>query len=177
MHRVRREQWRVPAEHRAVVLRQEAAVRAGHVREQHGAAGSRALRHVRGRAFLKHCESLRKEGKKLIITGDVNTAHKAVDLKNPKPNEKNSGFLPKERAWMDKFIGHGYIDTFREFCQDPDHYTWWSYRSDVRKRNIGWRIDYFFVTEDLIKKVENSRIYPEVMGSDHCPIGLNIKSL
>ena len=102
---------------------------------------------------------------------------KAIDLKNPKPNEKNSGFLPKERAWMDKFIGHGYIDTFREFCQDPDHYTWWSYRSDVRKRNIGWRIDYFFVTEDLMKKVENSRIYPEVMGSDHCPIGLNIKSL
>ncbi len=125
-------------------------------------------------AFLKHCEVLRKEGKKLIITGDVNTAHKTIDLKNPKSNEKNSGFLPEERAWMDKFISHGYIDTFREFCKEPDHYTWWSYRANVRKKNIGWRIDYFFVTDDLIKKVKKSYIYPKVMGSDHCPIGIDI---
>jgi exodeoxyribonuclease-3 len=128
-------------------------------------------------AFLDHCEALRKDGKKLVITGDVNTAHKAIDLKNPKPNEKNSGFLPEERAWVDKFIGHGYIDTFREFCQESDHYTWWSYRADVRKKNIGWRIDYFFVTKDLMKKVKGSCIYPKVMGSDHCPIGLDIKAL
>ena len=127
-------------------------------------------------AFLKHCEVLRKEGKKLIITGDVNTAHKTIDLKNPKSNEKNSGFLPEERAWMDKFISHGYIDTFREFCKEPDHYTWWSYRANVRKKNIGWRIDYFFVTDDLIKKVKKSYIYPKVMGSDHCPIGIDINT-
>ena len=127
-------------------------------------------------AFLEHCESLRKEGKKLVITGDVNTAHKAIDLKNPKANEKNSGFLPIERAWIDKFIAHGYVDTFREFHPEPDHYTWWTYRANARARNIGWRIDYFFVTEDLIKKVKDSFIRPEVMGSDHCPIGLDIRS-
>lgn len=127
-------------------------------------------------AFLKHCESLRKQGRKLVVTGDVNTAHKPIDLKNPKANEKNSGFLPEERAWVDKFIAHGYVDTFRRFCDEPDQYTWWSFRFDARKKNIGWRIDYFFVTEDLIGKVKNSFICPGVMGSDHCPIGLDIST-
>ena len=143
-----------------------------------GTSGSERLKYKMDfyDAFLNHCEVLRKEGKKLVITGDVNTAHQPIDLKNPKSNEKNSGFLPEERAWMDKFIAHGYIDTFRKFCQGPDHYTWWSYRANVRKKNIGWRIDYFFVTEDLISKVKGSRIYPKVMGSDHCPIGLVIKT-
>ncbi len=125
-------------------------------------------------AFLDHCESLKAEGKKLVICGDVNTAHKPIDLKNPKPNEKNSGFLPMEREWVDKFISHGYVDTFREFNQDPDQYTWWTYRANARARNIGWRIDYFFVTQNLLKKVKNAFITPEVMGSDHCPIGLEI---
>lgn len=125
-------------------------------------------------AFLAHCEELRKKGKKLIICGDLNTAHKAIDLKNPKPNEKNSGFLPIEREWVDKFVAHGYVDTFREFNQEPDQYTWWTYRADARNRNIGWRLDYFFVTPDLIKKVKNSIITPEVMGSDHCPVALEI---
>ena len=127
-------------------------------------------------AFLDHCEALRREGKKLVVTGDVNTAHQPIDLKNPKSNEKNSGFLPEERAWVDKFIEYGYVDTFREFCQEPDHYTWWSYRFNVRQRNIGWRIDYFFVTEDLMSKVKDSFIQPKVMGSAHCPIGLDIKT-
>lgn len=126
-------------------------------------------------AFLEHCETLRKkEKKKLVICGDVNTAHKEIDLKNAKQNEKNSGFLPMEREWIDKFIEHGYVDTFREFCKEPDQYTWWTYRANARARNIGWRIDYFFVTRDLLKKVKNSFITPEVMGSDHCPIGLEI---
>jgi exodeoxyribonuclease-3 len=125
-------------------------------------------------AFLEHCEALRAEGKELVICGDVNTAHKAIDLKNPKPNEKNSGFLPIEREWMDKFVDHGYIDTFREFNQKPDQYSWWTYRANARERNIGWRIDYFFVTEGLIKRVKNAFITPEVMGSDHCPVGLDI---
>ena len=125
-------------------------------------------------AFLAHCEGLRKKGKKLIICGDLNTAHKAIDLKNPKANEKNSGFLPVEREWVDKFIAHGYVDTFRAFNQEPDQYSWWTYRADARKRNIGWRLDYFFVTEDLMKRVKSSVITPEVMGSDHCPVGLEI---
>lgn len=125
-------------------------------------------------AFLAHCEALRAEGKELVICGDVNTAHKAIDLKNPKPNEKNSGFLPIEREWMDKFIDHGYVDTFRQFNQEPDQYSWWTYRANARERNIGWRIDYFFVTEGLIKRVKNAFITPEVIGSDHCPVGLEI---
>ena len=127
-------------------------------------------------AFLGHCEDLRGKGRELVITGDVNTAHKPIDLKNPKANEKNSGFLPEEREWVDKFIKHGYVDSFRAFNQEPDQYTWWSYRFNVRAKNIGWRIDYFFVTEGLMKKVKDSFITPEVMGSDHCPIGLDIKA-
>jgi exodeoxyribonuclease-3 len=127
-------------------------------------------------AFLDHCEELRGQGRELVITGDVNTAHKPIDLKNPKANQKNSGFLPKERAWVDKFIEHGYVDSFRAFNENPDQYTWWSYRFNVRAKNVGWRIDYFFVTEGLMKKVKDSFITPEVMGSDHCPIGLDIKA-
>ena len=127
-------------------------------------------------AFLDHCEDLRGKRKELVITGDVNTAHKPIDLKNPKANEKNSGFLPEEREWVDKLIKHGYVDSFRAFNQQPDQYTWWSYRFKVRAKNIGWRIDYFFVTEGLMKKVKHSFITPEVMGSDHCPIGLDIKA-
>ena len=127
-------------------------------------------------AFLDHCEELRGQGRELVITGDVNTAHKPIDLKNPKANQKNSGFLPKERAWVDKFIEHGYVDSFRAFNEDPDQYTWWSYRFNVRAKNVGWRIDYFFVTEGLMKKVKDSFITPEIMGSDHCPIGLDIKA-
>ena len=126
-------------------------------------------------AFLDHCEALRDQGKELVITGDVNTAHKPIDLKNPKANQKNSGFLPEEREWVDKFIAHGYVDSFRTFNKDPDQYTWWSYRFNVRAKNIGWRIDYFFVTEGLMDKVKDSFITPDVMGSDHCPIGLDIK--
>ena len=127
-------------------------------------------------AFLDHCEELRGQGRELVITGDVNTAHKPIDLKNPKANQKNSGFLPEERAWVDNFIEHGYVDSFRAFNEEPDQYTWWSYRFNVRAKNVGWRIDYFFVTEGLMKKVKDSFITPEVMGSDHCPIGLDIKA-
>ena len=127
-------------------------------------------------AFLDYCEQLRAEGKELVITGDVNTSHKAIDLKNAKANEKNSGFLPEERAWVDKLISYGYVDSFRRFHPGPDQYTWWSYRFNVRAKNVGWRIDYFFVTEELMEKVKDSFIQPDVMGSDHCPIGLDIKA-
>ncbi len=127
-------------------------------------------------ATLDYCEALRKKGKKIIVCGDVNTAHHPIDLRNPKSNEKTSGFLPIERAWIDKFIDHGYVDVFRQrHPNEPDHYTWWTYRLNARERNIGWRIDYFFVTEDLLDNVRDAYILKDVMGSDHCPIGLELK--
>ena len=110
-----------------------------------------------------------------MITGGGATGRERVELKDAEANQKNSGFLPEEREWIDKFIAHGYVDSFRTFNKDPDQYTWWSYRFNVRAKNIGWRIDYFFVTEGLMDKVKDSFITPDVMGSDHCPIGLDIK--
>jgi len=126
-------------------------------------------------AFLKHIDSLRAQGRKLIICGDLNTAHKEIDLARPKENEKVSGFLPIERAWIDKLISHGYVDTFRRFHPEPNQYTWWDLKSGARERNVGWRIDYFFVSEDLLPSVTDAFIMPEVMGSDHCPIGITLK--
>ena len=123
---------------------------------------------------LNRCNILRDHGKHVIICGDYNIAHKEIDLKNPKTNQDTAGFLPIERAWMDKFITHGYIDTFREFNKDPDNYTWWSYRFSARERNIGWRIDYFYVSENFSQHVKNAFILPDVLGSDHCPVGLEI---
>ena len=124
-------------------------------------------------AFLEHAQELRKH-KPIVVCGDVNTAHTEIDLKNPKANEKVSGFLPIEREWIDKFLDAGYIDTFRMFVTEGGHYTWWTYRFGARKRNAGWRIDYFFVSEELRDKVTNSWIESQVMGSDHCPIGLEL---
>ncbi len=126
-------------------------------------------------AALEYFDFLRSKGKKLIITGDYNTAHKEIDLANPKANENRSGFLPIEREWIDKFISHGYIDTFRYFHKEPEQYTWWTYRFKAREKNIGWRIDYFFVSEDLIDNVKDSYILSDVYGSDHCPIVLDIE--
>lgn len=126
-------------------------------------------------AFLDYADKLKIKSKKLIICGDINTAHKEIDLARPKENEKISGFLPQERAWIDKFISHGYIDTFRMFNQKPDHYTWWDLKSRARERNVGWRIDYFFVSDNLKKNLKSSYILSEVMGSDHCPIGIDVK--
>ena len=124
--------------------------------------------------FLEHLEIIRKKGKKIIICGDYNTAHKEIDLARPKENGKVSGFLPVEREWMDRLEAHGYIDTFRHFHKEPNQYTWWDMKSRARERNVGWRIDYFFVTENLVPSVSEAYIMPEVMGSDHCPIGLKI---
>ncbi len=126
-------------------------------------------------AFLEYSDSLVKKGKNLVICGDVNTAHKEIDLARPKENEKVSGFLPIEREWMDKFISHGYVDTFRMFNNQPEQYTWWDMQSRARERNVGWRIDYFFVSENFKKNVKNAFIMPEVMGSDHCPIGIELE--
>lgn len=125
--------------------------------------------------FLNHCEKLKEEGKSIIICGDVNTAHKEIDLKNPKANSKTSGFLPEERAWIDKLIEHGYIDTFRYVNGDEeDRYSWWSYRFSARTKNVGWRIDYFFISEDLAENLEDAFILDHIEGSDHCPVGIKI---
>ena len=125
-------------------------------------------------AFLGHLDQLKSEGRNVIICGDVNTAHKEIDLARPKPNEKISGFLPAERAWMDQWISHGYLDTLRMFNQDPGQYSWWDARGGGRSKNVGWRIDYFFVSETIKDKVTGAFIMPDVMGSDHCPIGIDL---
>jgi len=123
--------------------------------------------------FLQHINTLREEGKSIIVCGDVNTAHTAIDLARPKANEETSGFLPMEREWMDKLFSHGYVDTFRHIKGDEaDRYSWWSYRAGARARNVGWRIDYFFVSEDLKDKIIDADILDQITGSDHCPVKL-----
>jgi exodeoxyribonuclease-3 len=122
--------------------------------------------------FAKNLQAAK--GKPVIVCGDFNTAHREIDLARPKANEGNTGFLPEERAWIDTFIQNGFIDIFREFEKGPDHYTWWSFRSGARPRNIGWRIDYFFPTPELRERVQRSYHQPHVMGSDHCPVVLEI---
>lgn len=125
-------------------------------------------------AMLELCDILVSKGQNIVLCGDYNIAHKPIDLANPKNNEKNPGYLPEERAWMDTFTNAHYIDTFRYFCKDPDQYTWWSYRFKAREKNIGWRIDYHCVNEAFLPMVKSSTILNTVMGSDHCPIALEI---
>jgi len=125
-------------------------------------------------AFLKKVEGLVKKGKNIILCGDVNTAHTEIDLEHPKQNEKNTGFLPEERAWMTKFIDRGYVDTFRFFNKEPKHYTWWDYKTAARTRDVGWRLDYFFVNKSFMSKVKKASILKSVMGSDHCPVGIEL---
>ena len=125
--------------------------------------------------FLKLIEKLRKK-KPIVFCGDVNTAHTEIDLARPKENEVISGFLPEERAWIDQLIAKGYIDTFRaKHPQEVDRYSWWSQRTRARERNVGWRIDYFFVSRELEKNIVAAEIQAEVLGSDHCPISLELK--
>lgn len=126
-------------------------------------------------ALLTYCNSLVSEGKKLIICGDYNTAHTEMDIKNARANEKTSGFLPAERAWIDKLIANGYTDSFRYINPDKIKYSWWSYRFKARERNTGWRIDYHFVSNNLLPYVKDADILTEVTGSDHCPIFIEIK--
>ena len=110
-----------------------------------------------------------------IICGDYNVAHKEIDLKNPKTNKNNAGFSAPERAWMDKFIDSGYVDTFRMFNSEPGQYTWWSYRFKAREKDIGWRIDYFCVDNKNKNRILSAEIYKNIMGSDHCPVGIELK--
>jgi len=126
-------------------------------------------------AFLAKAEKWRKQGKKIIITGDVNTAHTEIDLARPKENVKNTGFLPEEREWLGKFIERGYVDTFRHFTREGGHYTWWDYYTGARARDVGWRIDYFFITKNLLPDLKKAYILKDIMGSDHCPVGIEVR--
>jgi exodeoxyribonuclease-3 len=126
-------------------------------------------------AMLELCNSLVKKGRHFLLCGDYNVAHTPIDLARPKANEKNAGYLPEERAWMDKFIKAGHVDTFRHFHPDETgHYTWWSYMGQARSKNIGWRIDYHCVDKDFMSRVKSSIIRPEIEGSDHCPVEIVI---
>jgi exodeoxyribonuclease-3 len=121
-------------------------------------------------ALLDYCVDLRGQGHRLFVCGDFNTAHQEVDLARPKQNERTSGFLPEEREALSRWLRKGFVDVFRHFHPTEVAYTWWTYRSGARVRNIGWRLDYFLVTEDLIPSVQDARILGDVMGSDHCPV-------
>ena len=126
-------------------------------------------------AFLKKSKELFATGKTVIACGDVNTAHTELDLARPKQNENVTGFLPKERAWLDNFFSQGYVDAFRLFEKEGGHYSWWDYKTRARERNVGWRIDYFMVDESSAPKVKSAQILSDVLGSDHCPIDLGIE--
>ena len=125
--------------------------------------------------FLSLTERLRKAGKGIVVCGDVNTAHTEIDIARPKENENSPGFMPVERAWVSKLVTHGYHDTFRIFVAEPGHYTWWDMKTGGRARNVGWRIDYFFVSDELRGRIKAAGIMPSVQGSDHCPITLEIE--
>lgn len=124
-------------------------------------------------ALLTHVEKERKAGADILICGDYNIAHNEIDIARPKENSNTSGFLPLERAWMDKFEEMGYIDTFRHFHPDEVKYSWWSVRTNARERNVGWRIDYFYVNEEALDHVQSAFILNDVFGSDHCPVGID----
>jgi exodeoxyribonuclease-3 len=124
-------------------------------------------------AFLEHLKNLEKT-KPVIFCGDLNVAHTPDDLANPKQNEGEHGFTKEERIGVDNMISAGFIDTFREFTKGNGHYSWWTHWQNARTRNVGWRIDYFFASKKLLSKIKSSKILPEVLGSDHCPIEINI---
>ncbi|MEI8067578.1 MAG: exodeoxyribonuclease III [Candidatus Shapirobacteria bacterium] len=124
--------------------------------------------------FLKYINELRDRGEKVVFCGDVNTAHNEIDLARPKDNVKNTGFLPIERAWMDKLEQNGWVDTYRLLNPEKVEYSWWSQRCGCRQKNVGWRIDYFFIDEKLKDTVKSAFILTEVLGSDHCPVGIEI---
>ena len=123
-------------------------------------------------AFLQKAKNIVEQGKNVVVCGDFNTAHKEIDLARAKENENVSGFLPVERQWMDKLVESGFVDTFRHFNKEPDNYSWWDMKSRARDRNVGWRIDYFFINEGLIPHLKDACILTDVMGSDHCPVGI-----
>jgi len=125
-------------------------------------------------AFLAFAEKLRGQ-KPVIFCGDVNTAHEEIDLARPKENEENTGFLPQERAWIDEVVNTGYVDSFRHFFPaKKEAYTYWDLKSRARDRNVGWRLDYFFVAQEFMKRIKKSEIHSDIYGSDHCPISITL---
>jgi exodeoxyribonuclease-3 len=126
------------------------------------------------RALLERFERLRRGGYRVLVLGDFNTAHREIDLARPRENQKTSGFLPEERAELDRWVKAGWVDTFRRFEPGPGHYSWWSQRLGARPKNIGWRIDYVFASPAAMKFVKGAFIWPEVRGSDHCPVGVEL---
>jgi exodeoxyribonuclease-3 len=126
------------------------------------------------RALFDRVERMRRGGYRVLVMGDFNTAHREIDLARPKANQSTSGFCPEEREELDRWINAGWVDTFRSFETGPDHYTWWSQRFGVRKKNIGWRIDYVLASPAAMKFVQGAFIHPKTMGSDHCPIGVDV---
>lgn len=124
--------------------------------------------------LLELCERLHAAGEKIVLCGDFNTAHREIDLRYPKENRKTSGFLPEERAWIDTYLSRGFADAFRVLYPERVEYTWWTYRLNARQRNIGWRLDYFLVSEALLPAVRDVIVHAEVPGSDHCPVSLLI---
>lgn len=126
-------------------------------------------------AITKHANKLVKKRQHVVLCGDLNIAHTEIDLARPKDNENTPGYYIEEREAMAKFLKAGYVDTFRHHCQEPGHYSWWSYRTNARARNIGWRIDYHCVDSEFIPRVKKAWIMNEVMGSDHCPVAIEVK--
>lgn len=121
-----------------------------------------------------YIQDLNREQPALILSGDYNICHKAIDIHNPVSNKNTSGFLPDERAWMDKFVDLGFIDTFRAFNTNPGHYSWWSYRAGSREKNLGWRIDYHMASKEMQNKLKSAVILQDVVHSDHCPVVLEL---
>lgn len=125
--------------------------------------------------LLRLCDVFHAKGENIIITGDFNTAHMLIDLKNPKSNEKTSGFLPEEREWVQKYLDHGFVDIYRLLYPERIQYTWWTYISNARARNVGWRLDYYLISKPLVSQVKDVVIHDEILGSDHCPVELILK--
>ena len=125
--------------------------------------------------FKNYLKELKKKRSKLVISGDYNICHKAIDIHNPTRNKNTSGFLPEERAWISDFLSTGFIDTFRHFNTEPHNYSWWSYRFNSRAKDVGWRIDYFLASKKALEMVKDAFIMNDVMGSDHCPVGIDLK--
>jgi len=124
--------------------------------------------------FHDYIKELRKERPKLVISGDVNICHKEIDIHNPKGLKNTSGFLPEEREWVSQFLKDGFVDSFRALNSGPDQYSWWSYRARARQKNLGWRIDYNFVSENLKDQIKSSAIHQEAVHSDHCPVSVEL---
>ncbi len=125
--------------------------------------------------FFVFIQNLRNTRPNIIISGDINIAHKEIDINHPKRHLTSSGFLPEERMWMDKFLAAGFVDTFRVINSMPEQYSWWTYRANAREKNLGWRIDYHFVTNTLLDKIMDAQIHKDIIHSDHCPVSFVLK--